>query len=156
MPIYSPRRDLDLSPDVISREIFGVNFVTIYDEEFIDDGALLQLLGSLDAETLRYTGGSVTEGAFAEEVFLTGDWDLASYIDDRGLTRELTPLTSFMRIASEVGANVQLVMIPSHAETADEFLADWKHTYPAFGARFDELRELGAFEYQYKKRLRSG
>ncbi len=34
-------------------------------------------------------------------------------------------------------------VIPSHAETADEFLADLKHTYPAFGARFDELKELG-------------
>ncbi len=34
-------------------------------------------------------------------------------------------------------------MIPSHAETADEFLADLKHTYPTFGARFDELEELG-------------
>ena len=145
MPSYSPRRDLDLSPDVISREMFGLNFVTIYDEEFADDGAMLQLLGSLDAETLRYTGGSVTEGAFAEEVFLTGDWDLASYIDDRGLTRELTPLTSFMRIASEVGANVQLV-IPTRiafTESMGQALASGHYggRTQINGDYFDRVRE---------------
>lgn len=110
MPSYSPKKDLGLSSDVISREMFGVNFVTIYDQEFVEDEVLLQLFGSLDAETLRYTGGSVTEGAFAEEVFLTGKWDLSSYVDDGGLTRQLTPLSSFMRVAGEVGASVQLVI----------------------------------------------
>lgn len=34
-------------------------------------------------------------------------------------------------------------VIPSHAETADDFLADLKHTYPAFGERFEQLEEMG-------------
>ncbi|WP_423840253.1 VOC family protein [Vibrio mytili] len=34
-------------------------------------------------------------------------------------------------------------VIPSHAETADEFLDDLKHTYPNFGAQFDLLADLG-------------
>lgn len=34
-------------------------------------------------------------------------------------------------------------VIPSHAQTADEFLADLKHTYPQFGAQFEKLDELG-------------
>ncbi|EDP58424.1 VOC family protein [Vibrio sp. AND4] len=34
-------------------------------------------------------------------------------------------------------------VIPSHAETANEFLIDLKHTYPEFGARFDALAGLG-------------
>ncbi|UYI47911.1 VOC family protein [Vibrio natriegens] len=34
-------------------------------------------------------------------------------------------------------------VIPSHAETADEFLADLKHTYPDFGAQFEKLEESG-------------
>ncbi|MGR5133070.1 VOC family protein [Vibrio alfacsensis] len=34
-------------------------------------------------------------------------------------------------------------VIPSHAETADEFLADLKYTYPAFGERFEQLEEMG-------------
>ncbi|MDV6253082.1 VOC family protein [Vibrio sp. EA2] len=34
-------------------------------------------------------------------------------------------------------------VIPSHAETADEFLADLKHTYPDFGAQFEKLEEMG-------------
>ncbi|PFG46013.1 hypothetical protein ATG66_3107 [Vibrio sp. ES.051] len=34
-------------------------------------------------------------------------------------------------------------VIPSHAETADEFLHDLKHTYPSFGAQVEKLDELG-------------
>ncbi|BDR14183.1 VOC family protein [Vibrio sp. STUT-A11] len=34
-------------------------------------------------------------------------------------------------------------VIPSHAETADEFLADLKHTYPDFGAQFYKLEDMG-------------
>lgn len=110
MPSYSPSRGTGLSRDIISEEMFGTNFVTIYDKEFTDDDELLTLLGTLHPKTLRYAGGSVTENAFAEEVFLTGNWDLASYVDDRGVVRTLTPLSSFMQVAREVGAAVQLVI----------------------------------------------
>ncbi len=34
-------------------------------------------------------------------------------------------------------------VIPSHAQTADEFLADLKHSYPQFGAQFEKLDEMG-------------
>ncbi|MDF2155279.1 VOC family protein [Vibrio sp. CAU 1672] len=34
-------------------------------------------------------------------------------------------------------------VIPSHAESAEEYLADLKHTYPAFGLRCNELEKLG-------------
>ncbi|NVC62168.1 VOC family protein [Vibrio sp. 05-20-BW147] len=34
-------------------------------------------------------------------------------------------------------------VIPSHAQTAEDYLADLKHTYPAFGAQFSKLEELG-------------
>ena len=34
-------------------------------------------------------------------------------------------------------------VIPSHAETADEFLAALKHTYPAFGGRLAQLEAMG-------------
>ncbi|HAS6143527.1 TPA: VOC family protein [Vibrio vulnificus] len=34
-------------------------------------------------------------------------------------------------------------VVPSHAQTAEDYLADLKHTYPAFGAQFSKLEELG-------------
>nr|WP_319555790.1 VOC family protein [uncultured Vibrio sp.] len=34
-------------------------------------------------------------------------------------------------------------VIPSHAETADELLADIKHRYPEFGAHFKKVEEMG-------------
>ena len=34
-------------------------------------------------------------------------------------------------------------MIPSHAQTADEYLADLKETYPQFAAKFETLAEQG-------------
>jgi hypothetical protein len=34
-------------------------------------------------------------------------------------------------------------VIPSHAQTAAAFLEDLKHTYPAFGAQFEKLNEMG-------------
>ncbi len=43
---------------------------------------------------------------------------------------------------SESWEHVEFV-VPSHAQTADEFLADLKHTYPEFGAQYDHLQDLG-------------
>lgn len=34
-------------------------------------------------------------------------------------------------------------VIPSHAQTADEYLADLKETYPQFASKFDSLAEQG-------------
>ncbi|WP_198596977.1 VOC family protein, partial [Vibrio sp. 10N.261.52.A1] len=34
-------------------------------------------------------------------------------------------------------------VIPSHAQTADEYLADLKDTYPQFAANFETLAEQG-------------
>ncbi|EPT8340531.1 VOC family protein [Vibrio vulnificus] len=34
-------------------------------------------------------------------------------------------------------------VVPSHAQTAEDYLADLKHTYPAFGSQFSKLEELG-------------
>ncbi|HAS6307275.1 TPA: VOC family protein [Vibrio vulnificus] len=34
-------------------------------------------------------------------------------------------------------------VVPSHAQTAEDYLADLKHTYPAFGAQLSKLEELG-------------
>lgn len=110
MPDHLPSRDADVSADTISRDMFGANFVTVYDDEFDDFENLLRLLDTLGVETLRYPGGSITESAFTENVFLTGDWDLESYVDHRGIERELTPLSSFMRVAGEVEASAQLVI----------------------------------------------
>ncbi|RZP77507.1 VOC family protein [Vibrio vulnificus] len=33
-------------------------------------------------------------------------------------------------------------VVPSHAQTAEDYLADLKHTYPAFGAQLSKLEEL--------------
>ncbi|EJA3583045.1 VOC family protein [Vibrio vulnificus] len=34
-------------------------------------------------------------------------------------------------------------VVPSHAQTVEDYLADLKHTYPAFGAQLSKLEELG-------------
>ncbi|EIV1853292.1 VOC family protein [Vibrio vulnificus] len=34
-------------------------------------------------------------------------------------------------------------VVPSHAQMAEDYLADLKHTYPAFGAQLSKLEELG-------------
>ena len=43
---------------------------------------------------------------------------------------------------TEAWEHVEFV-IPSHAQTADEYLEDLKQTYPAFGANLDALKEQG-------------
>lgn len=105
----------------ISTDLFGANFVTHADHEIGPGCQETQVLFQLGVSTLRFPGGSVTEGVFTEASFLTGNWDCASYTEtstvfvDGGVTTKtetqtLTTMAQFFETASETGAHVKLVV----------------------------------------------
>ncbi|MGR3714032.1 MAG: hypothetical protein ACU0A6_13045 [Shimia sp.] len=89
----------------ISEEMFGANFVTHYDYEFTPNSAENDVLASLGLTTLRFPGGGMTEGDFADASFITGDWSITSYNG-----RTFKTLEQFFQTASEIGSNTKLVI----------------------------------------------
>ncbi len=106
---YKVTEDEEFLADMISEQMFGTNFVTHYDIEFPKDNRAIEVLNSLGTTVLRYPGGSVTENEFTEAAFLTGEWEAESYSNGTGQF-PLTPMRSFFSVASQIGANVQLVI----------------------------------------------
>lgn len=98
------------SKDVVSEAMFGTNFVTTYDYEFFSDENLLSVLKETGTTNLRFPGGSVTESVFTDVSFNTGIWDATSYVDENGADKNLVSLSEFFSVASEVDAQVQLVI----------------------------------------------
>lgn len=125
MPNYKIVEDETFSDAAIDSRMFGANFVTSYDFEFANDEKLVDLLSTLDIETLRFPGGSVTESLFADASFLTGDWSADVAADDRGILRQITPIGDLFDVAGEIGASVQLVLPTrvAFAESAGQALA---------------------------------
>jgi len=100
----------NFSKDVVSEAMFGTNFVTTYDYEFFKDENLLSVLKETGATSLRFPGGSVTESVFTDVSFNTGIWDATSYVDHHGADKNLVSLNEFFSVASEIDAQVQLVI----------------------------------------------
>jgi serralysin len=109
MPKYTIFENEVFADQPIGPGMMGANFVTTHDFEIADSGEALDLLDSIGVTTLRFPGGSVTEDAFTEATFLTGDWNASSYTSD-GATKTLTPMRDFFKAAAEVGVDVQLVI----------------------------------------------
>ncbi len=105
--IYETRT---FSANVISEGLFGVNFVTSFSFEIPKDEALVALLEELDVTTLRFPGGSATEHYFAQEAFLTENFDAATHTDSLGKTHNLTPMSDFFSVAGSIAADVKLVI----------------------------------------------
>ncbi|MDO6799726.1 calcium-binding protein [Shimia thalassica] len=89
----------------ISSALFGANFVTHAETEFVPDSTANSVLSSLGVTSFRYPGGGVTEGVFTEAVFATGNWEASQFEG-----RSLTPMSVFFETANEIGANVTLVI----------------------------------------------
>jgi serralysin len=110
MPVYSLTEDENFSDSNIGLEMFGTNYVTNFDFEFVEGSGALDILGELGVTVLRFPGGSATEASFSDASFVTGDWDVDIYTDASGTDLSLTTLQDFFAAAGIIGANVQLVI----------------------------------------------
>ena len=112
--------------NIIKESMFGINFVTSYDWEFSDNQKNLELLSQLNASSLRFPGGSVTERDFTEASFLTSNWAAEVYTDRNGNSNSLISLSDFISVAAHIGADIQLV-VPTRVafkESAGQALAN--------------------------------
>lgn len=109
MSKYLITEKANLNSRPISEEIFGINFVTAYDFELPNSLASLNVLQSLAPTILRFPGGSITEEAFTNSVFLTGSWGTGRS-STNGVNITFTPLVDFFISAAHAGADVQLVI----------------------------------------------
>jgi hypothetical protein len=90
--------------EVITASHFGVNLVTIYDEEFvIADPTLRNNVADLGARSLRFPGGSATEFYFD----LTNPNATQSSYDP---SETLTPLDGFFERAGDLGLEATIVL----------------------------------------------
>ncbi|MFK7868064.1 MAG: calcium-binding protein [Roseobacter sp.] len=104
MKNYTVSEDTLYEFNQITEDHFGVNLVTIYDEEFVDpDDSLSDNVTELGATTLRFPGGSATENYFD----MTQP-DLA--VSARDPSQTLTPMDQFFAEAGRIGAEVSLVI----------------------------------------------
>lgn len=110
MQTYRLYEHEDFSSDPVSSQMFGTNYVTSFDYEFVAGTDELDLLAELGIQAFRFPGGSITETVFTEASFITGNWDTRKYTDEFGNVTTLTTLSDFMEAASAVGADVQLVI----------------------------------------------
>ncbi|MBU2959995.1 hypothetical protein KO516_03960 [Citreicella sp. C3M06] len=117
MPTYTLNESETFTAQGVSADMFGANYVTIYDYEISETPVLIEQLASLNVSTLRFPGGSVTESAFTEASFLTGDYTAQTYTRDDGSVQNLTTLAEFFSVAGQVGADAQLVL-PTRAAFA--------------------------------------
>lgn len=89
---------------IITEGHFGVNLVTIYDQEFVDPtDALSQNVKDLGATTLRFPGGAATE-----RYFDMTQPDLS--VSSRDPSQTLTPMDQFFAQAGAIGVNATLVI----------------------------------------------
>lgn len=88
----------------ITADHFGLNLVTIYDQEFVDPtNELSQNVRDLGATTLRFPGGTATEAYFD----MTQP-DLS--VSSRDADYTLTPMDQFFAEAGNIGVDVALVI----------------------------------------------
>ncbi len=90
--------------DALTAQHFGVNLVTIYDEEFVGfDPSLRNNVQELGASTLRFPGGSATE-------FFFDMTDPNAEISNFDPTETLTPMDQFFEKSAELGLNATIVL----------------------------------------------
>lgn len=108
----------------ISSDMFGINFVLSYDMEFLEAGSHLDALTSLQPNSLRYPGGSITEIMFGDLVYPDQDWadtyfnslqngvtqreNIALFVESAGVTNSSIQLVLPTRIAFELSAGQAL------------------------------------------------
>lgn len=110
----------------ISSDIFGLNFVLTYDMEFLQIGPMPQLLSTLQPDSLRYPGGSVTELMFGDVNYGSRNWAQAYFSSTQnGLTQRENAIL-FVDTAAAVGASIQLVLPTKIAfeQSAGQAIAD--------------------------------
>lgn len=109
MPEYTVTEDQTYTSHEVTSDMFGTQFVTSFDHEFADDSANLNLLASTGTTVLRFPGGSITEEAWTEQVFLTGDWETTTN-NASSSPGTFATLNDFFGSAAQVGATAQLVI----------------------------------------------
>lgn len=110
----------------VTEDFFGVNVVTIYDEEIANDGnSIVETLNKTGASHLRFPGGSATEHYFDMA-------DPEAAVSNYEKSQTLLPLSDFLDAAANVSADVALVIPTKRAftETAASSIASG-----SFGAR---------------------
>lgn len=110
MPTYILSETDLFSTSSINANMFGANFVSTFDFEFTQNSGALDLLSELGITVLRFPGGTVTEMQFADSSFMSGNWEVDTYLDSHGNIASLTTLHDFIMSASTIGADVQLVI----------------------------------------------
>lgn len=125
MPEYTLDPSSEIHADSISSSMFGANFVSSYDSEFSEISSLLSPLDRLGANTFRFPGGTVTEHAFTNASFLTGNWEATQYVNQQGNTTNLTPISNFFELIGTIDASAQIVLPTrvAFAETMGQALA---------------------------------
>lgn len=101
-------RTYDVGP--ISDDMFGLNFVLTYDMEFLEHGPLLDLLGQLEPQSLRYPGGSVTEIMFEEVDYGDANWGADFFSSLQNGQSQAESLRQFVESAGSIDAAIQLVL----------------------------------------------
>ncbi|MBT8155158.1 hypothetical protein KMP13_15020 [Epibacterium ulvae] len=129
MNSYRPNiQEIEVGNDAVSDALFGVNVVTIYDEELSsNDSEILKTLNKSGASHLRFPGGSATEHYFDMA-------DPEASVSNYDTSQTLLPLSGFLDAAASIKADVALV-IPTKrafAETATSSISSG-----TFGSRRD-------------------
>lgn len=108
--MYTISENLEYTSNEISADIFGLNFVITYDMEFLTPGPLLNLLGALQPENLRYPGGSITETMFSQVEYGSSNWSAQYFASTQNGLTNRESMENFIHLASEIGASIQLVL----------------------------------------------
>lgn len=108
--MYTISDNIEYSSNEISADIFGLNFVVSYDMEFLEPGPLLELLGTLQPDNLRYPGGSITETMFSQVEYGDENWAEEYFASLQNGVTQRENMESFVQSASDIGARIQLVL----------------------------------------------
>lgn len=123
--MYTIIDNTEYTSNEISEDIFGLNFVITYDMEFLEQGPLLDLLGTLQPDNLRYPGGSITEIMFSEVNYGNSDWAARYFSSIQNGMSQRENMEAFIQSAGQIGAGVQLVLPTNIAfeQTAGQAIA---------------------------------
>ncbi|WP_298861541.1 hypothetical protein [uncultured Sulfitobacter sp.] len=113
--MYIISDNVEYTANKISADLFGLNFVLSYDMEFLEVGPLLNLLGSLQPENLRYPGGSITETMFSQVEYDGINWAEQYFSSMQNDITQRENMNSFVQSAGDIGASIQLVLPTSIA-----------------------------------------
>lgn len=123
--MYTIIDNTEYASNEISEDIFGLNFVANYDMEFLEEGPLLDLLGTLQPDNLRYPGGSITETMFSQVDYGDSDWAAQYFASTQDGISQRENMENFLHSAGKIGASVQFVLPTNIAfeQTAGQAIA---------------------------------